>query len=246
MRDQFPMPVVPDAAGSAIAEAEEIVRLAAVREDARARRTARKAQAARRRQEERDRNAAGQRERRRAEEERLRAEADRARAALLERAADLRAASGGSVPDCFAAVPDPRGRRGRRHSLPSVLTLVLMAVLRGRTTLAGITAWIAHAGQDLLAAAGARAGADGRRQAPCGKTVTRLLGLIGAQALAGAVACYLAAGPAVPCRSRWPWRSPGRESARMPGCSSPPRSRPRWPAAWAPDCSARRWRYAAG
>ncbi len=116
-----------------------------------------------------------------------------ARAALPERAADLRAASGGSVPDCFAAVPDPRGRRGRRHSLPSVLTLVLMAVLRGRTTLAGITAWIAHAGQDLLAAAGARTGADGRRQAPCGKTVTRLPGLIGAQALADAVACYLAA-----------------------------------------------------
>jgi predicted transposase YbfD/YdcC len=187
------MPVMPDAAESAVAEAEEIVRLAAVREDARARRTARKAEAARRRQEERDRNAAGQRERQRAGEERLRAEADRARAALLERAADLRAASDGSVPGCFAAVPDPRGRRGRRHSLPSVLTLVLMAVLRGRTTLAGITAWIAHAGQDLLAAAGARTGADGRRQAPCGKTVTRLLGLIGAQALADAVACYLAA-----------------------------------------------------
>ncbi|MGD0247066.1 MAG: ISAs1 family transposase, partial [Streptosporangiaceae bacterium] len=40
----------------------------------------------------------------------------------------------------------------------------------------------------------ARTGGDGRRQAPCGKTVTRLPGLIGAQALAGAVACYLAAG----------------------------------------------------
>lgn len=187
------MPVLPDAAESAVAEAEEIVRLAAVREEARARRTARKAEAARRRQEERGRNAAGQRERQRAAEERLRAEADRARAALAERAAELQAAAGGSVPDCFAAVPDPRARRGRRHSLPSVLTLVLMAVLRGRTTLAGITAWIAHAGQDLLAAAGARTGADGRRQAPCGKTVTRLLGLIGAQALADAVACYLAA-----------------------------------------------------
>ncbi len=186
------MPVLPDAAESAVAEAEEIVRLAAVREEARARRTARKAEAARRRQEERGRNAAGQR----AAAERLRAEADMARAALAERAAELRAAAGGSVPDCFAAVPDPRGRRGRRHSLPSVLTLVLMAVLHGRTTLAGITAWIAHAGQGLLAAAGARTGADGRRQAPCGKTVTRLLGLVGAQALADAVACYLAAAQA--------------------------------------------------
>lgn len=187
---------MPDAAASAIAGAEEIVRLAAEREEARARRKARNAEKQRRRQEERSRNGAERRERRRADDERLRAEAERARAVLLERAAELRAACGGSVPDCFAAVPDPRGRRGRRHSLPSVLALAVMAVLRGRTTLAGITAWIAHAGQDLLAAAGARTGADGRRQAPCGRTVTRLLGLVGAQSLADAVACYLAAAQA--------------------------------------------------
>jgi predicted transposase YbfD/YdcC len=187
---------MPDAAESAIAEAEEIVRRAAEREEARARRKARNAEKQLRRREERSRNGAGQRERQRAEEERLREEAQRARAVLEERAAELRAAAGGSVPGCLAAVPDPRGRRGRRHSLPSVLTLVLMAVLRGRTTLAGITAWIAHAGQDLLAAAGARTGADGRRQAPCGRTVTRLLGLVGARALAEAVACYLAAAEA--------------------------------------------------
>jgi hypothetical protein len=100
------------------------------------------------------------------------------------------------VPDCFAAVPDPRGRRGRRHSLPSVLTLVLMAVLRGRTTLAGITTWIAHASQDQLAAAGARTGACGQRQPPSGRTVTRLLGMAGGRPLAEAVACYLAAAEA--------------------------------------------------
>jgi predicted transposase YbfD/YdcC len=185
---------MPVAAELAIAEAEEIVRRAAEREEARARRKARNAEKRRRRHEERSRSGAGQRERQRADDGRLRAEAERARAVLAERAAELRAAAGGSVPDCLAAVPDPRGRRGRRHSLPCVLTLVLMAVLRGRTTLAGITAWIAHAGQGLLAAAGARTGADGRRQAPCGKTVTRLLGMVGAQALADAVACYLAAG----------------------------------------------------
>lgn len=190
------MPVMPDAAESAIAEAEEIVRLAAERGEARARRTARKAEAARRRLEERGRNADTRRERQRAEEERLRAEADKARAVLLERAAELREASGGSVPGWFAAVPDPGGRRGRRHRLPCVLTLVLMAVLRGKTTLAGITTWIGHAGPDLLAAAGARTGADGLRQAPSGRTVTRLLGLVGAQALAGAVAGYLAAAEA--------------------------------------------------
>ena len=194
MHAQFRMPVMPDAAGLAIAEAEEVVRRAAEREEARARRKARNADRQRCRQEERGRNGADQRERQRAEQERLREEAEKARAVLAERAAELREKCGGSVPGCFAAVPDPRGRRGRRHSLPSVLTLVLMAVLRGRTTLAGITAWIAHAGQDLLAAAGARTGAGGRRQPPSGRTVTRLLGMVGARALAEAVACYLAAG----------------------------------------------------
>ena len=199
MRDQSCMPVPADAAGAVIAEAEETVRLAAAREEARQRRRARNGQARRRRQEDLGRKAAGQRERRQAGEERLRAEAEEARRVLLERAAELREASGGSVPDCFAAVPDPRKRRGRRHSLPCILTLVVTAMLHGKTKLADITAWIAHAGQDILAAAGARAGGGGRRQAPCGKTVTRLLGLIGAQALADAAAGYLSAAlPAEP------------------------------------------------
>jgi hypothetical protein len=190
------MPLVPDAAGLVIAEAEEVVRRAAEREEARARRKARNADRQRCRGEERGRNRAEQRERQRTEQERLRAEAERARAVPADRAAELRAACGVSVPDCFAAVPDPRGRRGRRHSLPSVLTLVLMAVLRGRTTLAGITTWIAHASQDQLAAAGARTGACGQRQPPSGRTVTRLLGMVGGRPLAEAVACYLAAAEA--------------------------------------------------
>jgi predicted transposase YbfD/YdcC len=189
------MPVPADAAEAVIAEAEETVRRAAAREDARARRKALK----QRRRAERDRKAAEQREQRRAEEGRLRAEADGARKTLLKRAAALRAACGGSILGCFACLPDPRDPRGRRHSLPCVLALVVMAMPHGKTKLAGITAWIEGAGQEDLAAAGVRADADGSRAAPCGKTVTRLLGMIGAQALADAVACYLAAAvPAAP------------------------------------------------
>ena len=199
MRDQSCMPVPAEAAEAVIAGAEEIVRRAAGREEARQRRRGRKEQERRRRQAGCDRKAAERRERERAEEERLRAEAVGARRALLRRAAELAEACGGSVPDCFAAVPDPRKRRGRRHSLPCVLALVVMAMLRGKTRLADITAWIANADQEMLAAAGGRTGRDGRRQAPCGKTVTRLLGMLGAQALADAVACYLAAAvPALP------------------------------------------------
>jgi len=199
LRDQSRMPVMADAAESVIAEAEEVVRLAAAREGARQRRQARRAEAQRQRQEKRDRKAAELRERDRAGERRLREAADEARKAMLERAAELRGAAGGSALDCFAGVADPRDPRGRRHSLPCVLALVLSAMLHGKTTLAGITAWIAHAGQETLAAAGARAGRDGRLQAPSPKTVTRLLGLLGAQALADAVARYLAAAiPAQP------------------------------------------------
>jgi predicted transposase YbfD/YdcC len=193
------MPVPADAADAVTAGAGDAVRRAPAREEARARRKARQGEQRRRRQEKADRRAAGQRERRRAGEERLRTEADEARRVLLRRAAELREASGGSVPDCFAAIPDPRDPRGRRHSLPCVLALVVMAMLHGKTKLAGITAWIEHAGQGMLAAAGARTRPDGTRVAPCGKTVTRLLGLAGAQALAGAAARYLAAAlPAAP------------------------------------------------
>lgn len=183
------MPVPADAAEAVIAEAEEIARRAAARQ----RRRTLQAGRQQRRQEEHGREAAEQRERKKAEQERLRAEADSARRTLLKRAVRLREASGGSILGCFAGVADPRDPRGRRHSLPCVLALVVMAMLHGKTKLADITAWIAGAGQDMLAAAGARAGTDGRRVAPCGKTVTRLLGIVGAQALADAVACYLAA-----------------------------------------------------
>ena len=161
------MPAPADAAEAVIAEAEETVRRAAGREEARARRRGRQGEQRRRRQAECDRKATELREQRRAEEERLRAEAGEALRVLLRRAAELAQACGGSVPDCFAGVPDPRRRRGRWHSLPCVLTLVVTAMLHGKTKLADITAWIAHAGQEMLAAAGARlAGtAGGRRRA---------------------------------------------------------------------------------
>jgi hypothetical protein len=61
------------------------------------------------------------------------------------------------------------------------MALVVMAMLHGKTKPACITGWIEGAGQeDLAAAGGARAGADGGRAAPCGQTVTGLLGMIGA------------------------------------------------------------------
>lgn len=188
MRDQSCMPVPAGAAAAVIAEAEEAVRRAAVREERRLRRAARKSRVLRRRQAEAERRE----EQRRSEGERLRAAAERAREALLEQVSALRKASGGSILDCFAAVFDPRGRRGRRYPLPCVLALVVTAMLHGKAKLADITAWIGNAGQDDLAALGARTGPDGKAAAPCGRTVTRILALVSPRALSRAVAAWLA------------------------------------------------------
>jgi predicted transposase YbfD/YdcC len=119
--------------------------------------------------------------------------AERALGVLAARAVMLAAAGGGGLPGCFAAVPDPRDPRGVRHSLPCVLVLVTAALLSGKTLLEDVTAWIAHAGPEVLAAAGARRGRDGNLAAPHPRTVTRILGLLGAQALADGTAAFLAA-----------------------------------------------------
>jgi predicted transposase YbfD/YdcC len=197
------MPVTPADAEAVITAAESIAREAAAKDEARARREARQAGKKRQREAERERKAAEQRERereRQEEEQRLRAEADAARKALLQRAAALRETCGGSIRDCFEGLPEPRDPRGLRHPLPAVMTLVVTAMLHGKTKLNAITAWIRHADQDTLARAGARhRGKDGLLAAPSPKTVTRCLGLAGAQALSDEVSRYLAAAvPAEP------------------------------------------------
>jgi predicted transposase YbfD/YdcC len=187
----------PASAGAAevLAEAERIVGEEQDRELARGRREARrkalKAERQRRVREQRERNAAEQRER----DEQLRAAADGQRLAMLERIRERGQGCGGSVTGrVFAGVPDPRDPRGVRHSLSSVLALVLMAVLRGHASLAAVTAWIGRADQELLAAAGARALPDGTRVPPCGRTVTRVLGQAGPDAADDCVSRYLADG----------------------------------------------------
>jgi predicted transposase YbfD/YdcC len=187
------MPVsVPAAASSPVlAEAERIVRDEERRELARARRKARQEEKQRRAREVREQQAAEQRER----DEQARRAADRQRRALLERVRERGAACGGSIlRTVFALVPDPRDPRGVRHSLAAVLALVTMAMICGNETLAAITAWISAAGQEELAAAGARLLPDGTRAAPCGKTVTRVLGAADPDLVDEAVCRCLAAG----------------------------------------------------
>jgi len=167
-----------------LAEAERIVRDEQARELAKARRKALKEERRRLERKERDREAAQEK----AAGEQQREAAREARAAMLERIREAGAACGGSVMDkVFAAVPDPRDPRGVRYSMACILALVTMAMLAGNETMTAVTCWIANAGPDVLAAAGTRA-------APCGKTVSRVLGLAGPDAVDGAVSRCLADG----------------------------------------------------
>jgi predicted transposase YbfD/YdcC len=184
----------PAAAGDLLAGAERIVREEQDRELERDRRRARrKALQEQRRclaREKREQEAAAGK----AEDERLRAAAGETRRVLLERIRELGGLCCGSILAVFAGIPDPRDPRGIRHSLPCILALVTMAMLRGKTTMTAVTGWITRADQELLAACGARTGPDGTRVPPCGRTVARVLGQLGADAADDAVCRYLAGG----------------------------------------------------
>lgn len=53
--------------------------------------------------------------------------------------------------EVYASITDPRDRRGRRHSLASILLLVQCAVVAGATTWAAMRHWIKAAPQHVLA-----------------------------------------------------------------------------------------------
>lgn len=122
----------------------------------------------------------------------LRPAAQAALAELAAHAASLRAASGGKLLDCFAAVPDPRDPRGVRHSLASLLAMCTAAVLCGRTALAEVSAWVLAAPQQVLAAAGCRRNALGICVPPHPDTIERVFTLLGAQQLADHTGAWLA------------------------------------------------------
>ena len=120
------------------------------------------------------------------------AAAEEALAGLAARAAALHAASGGNLPECFALVPDPRDRRGVRHSLASLLVMCTAAVLCGHTSMEDVTAWVAAAPQEVLAAAGCRRDTAGACTPPHPDTIVRVFTALGAQHLADHAGAFLA------------------------------------------------------
>jgi predicted transposase YbfD/YdcC len=79
----------------------------------------------------------------------------------------------------LAVLPDPRHRRGRRHTLASVLLTATCAVLAGARSYRAIGQWARHAPQDTLARLGFRAcGPLGVRRPAGLSTLRRVLVLV--------------------------------------------------------------------
>ncbi|WP_353962803.1 transposase family protein [Streptomyces sp. NBC_01264] len=76
-------------------------------------------------------------------------------------------------------MPDPRDRRGRRHTLTSVLPTAACAVLAGARSYLTIGQWARHAPQDILARLGFHMrGPLGVRRPASPSTLRRVLTLV--------------------------------------------------------------------
>jgi predicted transposase YbfD/YdcC len=97
-----------------------------------------------------------------------------------------------SLLDHLARVPDPRKRRGVRHSLSSVLAAAIAAVLAGAQSFTAIAEWIADAPPPVLICLGIRRDPLTRRFQPPGEaTIRRVLEAVDAAALDAEVGAWL-------------------------------------------------------
>ena len=117
--------------------------------------------------------------------------------------------------DYLAQIPDPRHRRGRRHTLGAVLAVAVAAIVAGASSLAAIGEWASDAPCQVLAALGVRRDPlTGAWRPPGEATVRRVLARIDADALDRAIGAWLAARPPPrPANPPPPARSPRRAVA---------------------------------
>jgi hypothetical protein len=95
----------------------------------------------------------------------------------------------------LATIPDPRDRRGRRHTLASVLAVSAAAVLAGARSVTAIAEWAADAPWPVLAALGVRRDPLTRRcHVPGEATIRRVLARVDGDAADATVGAWLATG----------------------------------------------------
>lgn len=124
----------------------------------------------------------------------------------------------------LAGVPDPRRRKGRRHSLVSILGVAVCALASaGHDTLTAIGEWAGRASQETLAALGVRRDPlTGRRTPPAEATVRRVVARVDPAVLEDAVAAYLRDRGAHQQAPRpEPEQAPRPESAVVPAVGEP-------------------------
>jgi hypothetical protein len=93
----------------------------------------------------------------------------------------------------LAMLPDPRARRGRRHTLASVLAVSAAAVAAGARSVTAIAEWAAGAPWPVLAALGVRRDPLTRRcQVPGEATIRRVLARVDGDRFDRAVGAWLA------------------------------------------------------
>jgi predicted transposase YbfD/YdcC len=93
----------------------------------------------------------------------------------------------------LATIPDPRDRRGRRHTLASVLAVSAAAVLAGARSVTAIAEWAADAPWPVLAALGVRRDPLTRRcHVPGEATIRRVLARVDGDAVDATVGAWLA------------------------------------------------------
>jgi DDE_Tnp_1-associated len=136
---------------------------------------------------------------------------------------ELLAAGQLSLLEYLARVPDPRQRRGVRHSLSSVLAAAIAAVMAGAQSFTAIGEWIADA-PPVLASLGIRRDPLTRRWEPPGEaTIRRVLEAVDAAVLDAEVGAWLSARvQGSPAGARPPDRAGSR---RQGAAGDPPRQR---------------------
>ena len=83
-------------------------------------------------------------------------------------------------------MPDPRCRRGVRHSLPGLLAVAIAAVVSGARSFAAIGQWVGDADADLLASLGFRLG-----QRPSESAIRRAFGRLDAAQLDAVLGAWM-------------------------------------------------------
>jgi predicted transposase YbfD/YdcC len=101
----------------------------------------------------------------------------------------------GDLREHLAGVPDPRARRGVRHTFMSILLLAAAAVLAGARSFTAIGEWAGDAPQHVLKTLGARRDRHhGRYQAPEEATLRRALQAVDGDLLDTAIGAWLTSG----------------------------------------------------